>query len=83
MHVTLLGRHNCHLCDDAASLLLSVRERFSLEIEARDIDSDDELVKEYGLRIPVLLGPDGAVLAEGAITPESLVEALHGAAGAG
>ena len=42
-------------------------------VEEVDIDSDDGLVSFYGMRIPVLLGPNGEVLAEGLINdPKSL-----------
>jgi hypothetical protein len=37
-----------------------------------DIDSDDDLIKVFGLRIPVLLDPKDRVLAEGVIDDRSL-----------
>lgn len=65
MTITLLGRSGCHLCDDADALLRAAGH----EVEWVDIDGDDALVVEYGLRIPVLLDPSGRVLAEGLIGP--------------
>jgi hypothetical protein len=42
-----------------------------------DIDSDDDLVARYGLRIPVVLGAHDTVLAEGVIDDVRLLrEAL-------
>jgi len=41
-----------------------------------DIDTDDDLIKVFGLRIPVLLDPRGRVLAEGVIDDRSLRRAL-------
>jgi hypothetical protein len=73
MHVTLLGRRNCHLCDDATEALGTLADRFELTTTTIDIDEYDHLVKEYGLRIPVIVGDDGRVLAEGLITVEHLV----------
>lgn len=76
MQLTLLGRHDCHLCDEAAMMLLGLRERFGFEISAVDIDNDDEMVKVYGLRIPVIIDEAGRILAEGAIELASLQAAL-------
>ena len=65
MTITLLGRPACHLCDDAEGLL----QRAGHRVDRVDIDEDDALVAEYGLRIPVLLDAGGAILAEGLVTP--------------
>jgi hypothetical protein len=46
-------------------------------VQEVDIDSDDLLVKEYGMRIPVLLSPDGQVVAEGLIEAGSLRRSLR------
>ena len=73
MHVTLLGRRNCHLCDDAIEALNALADAFGLTSTIVDIDEHDHLVKEYGLRIPVIVDDDGRVLAEGLITVEHLV----------
>lgn len=67
MKLTLLGRRDCHLCEEAAAMLFDLRERFGLEVNPVDIDQDDELVKTYGLRIPVILDERGRVLAEGLV----------------
>lgn len=36
-------------------------------MEEIDVDEDNYLLAKYGLRIPVILAPDDAVLAEGVI----------------
>ena len=41
-----------------------------------DIDSDDDLIKVFGMRIPVLLDPKGRVLAEGMIEDRILRKQL-------
>ncbi len=55
MHaVRLYTRAGCHLCEDARSVILQVRDRFPFAFEEVDIDRDDELVRDYGIRIPVV-----------------------------
>ena len=63
-----LTRAGCHLCDEARPIVASAAARNGLRVVEIDIDADDRLLAEYGLRIPVILGPDGQVLAEGPIT---------------
>jgi glutaredoxin len=57
VRLTLYGRPGCHLCDDARVVLQRIGERFN-EI---NIEDDDELLKRYLERIPVLT-LDGAEL---------------------
>jgi glutaredoxin len=52
--VVLYGREGCCLCDEARELLLAVRERLPFELEERDIDRDDALLRTYLERIPVV-----------------------------
>ena len=55
MHaVRLYSRAGCHLCEDARSVILRVRDRFWFAFEEVDIDGDDDLLREYGIRIPVV-----------------------------
>lgn len=62
--VLLYARHGCHLCDEAREVLRAIaRERTSLVVEEVDIDSDDELLKRYLERIPVIEA-GGRVLSE-------------------
>jgi glutaredoxin len=49
--LVLYSRPGCHLCDDARAVLERVGEPFD-EI---DIESDDELLKRYLERIPVVV----------------------------
>jgi hypothetical protein len=35
------------------------------EVREIDIDTDDALVEEFGMRVPVLRAPNGVVVAEG------------------
>ncbi len=51
MTLVLYGRPDCHLCDDARAVLRGMDVAFT-EI---DIESDDELLKRYLERIPVVV----------------------------
>ena len=42
-----------------------------------DIDTDDALTRDYGLRVPVLLGPGDIVLAEGKIEARPYARSLR------
>lgn len=55
MHrVVLYARARCHLCDVARDVLLSLRARTPFAFDEIDIDLDETLELEYGLRIPVV-----------------------------
>jgi glutaredoxin len=52
--LVLYGREGCCLCDEARAVLERVRRRRPFELEERDIDRDDALLKAYLERIPVV-----------------------------
>jgi glutaredoxin len=55
MHrVVLYSRPGCHLCDVAREAILLLRDRLGFEFTEVDIEADDELELEYGIRIPVV-----------------------------
>jgi hypothetical protein len=56
--LTLFGRSECHLCEQAQAVLQAVQ----IFAEIIDIDDSPELGAQYGLRIPVLAHPDGREL---------------------
>jgi glutaredoxin len=74
--VVLYTRRGCHLCDEARAVIVSVRERRPFAFEEVDIETDDDLVREYGIRIPVVT-VDGEERFEIAVDPGEL-EALVG-----
>lgn len=49
--VIIYTRPGCHLCDDACDVL----ERYGLEPQQVNIDTDPDLVARYGWEIPVVL----------------------------
>jgi hypothetical protein len=54
--LTLLVREGCGLCEEFESELLALAGRLALPpLDLRDVDSDPELRRRYGDRIPVLL----------------------------
>jgi len=53
-NVVLYSRPGCHLCDVAREAILSIRERLGFDFTEVDIEADDELELEYGIRIPVV-----------------------------
>ena len=52
--VTLYGRPGCHLCDDVREVLERVRSEVPFELVERDIEKDDDLLRRYLERIPVV-----------------------------
>ena len=52
--VVLYGRDGCCLCDDARAVLERVRLRRAFDLEERDIDRDEDLLRAYLERIPVV-----------------------------
>ena len=52
--VTLYTREGCCLCDDARAMLERARERHRFELEERDIEADERLLRAYLERIPVV-----------------------------
>ena len=69
--VLLYARAGCHLCDVARESLLSLRERAGFEFEEVDIERDETLELEYGIRIPVV-EIDGEEVFEVTVDPTEL-----------
>lgn len=75
--VKFLTRIGCHLCDDARPLIQAVAARHQIEVVEVDIEGDDTLVRDFGLRVPVVIGPHGEVIAEGEIDGKRLNRGLR------
>jgi glutaredoxin len=71
VHVVLVTRRGCHLCDEALSLLRGL----GVEPEQDDVDADDDLHRLYDWRVPVVL-VDGRIVGEGKIEREQLQHAI-------
>ncbi|HEX5938699.1 MAG TPA: glutaredoxin family protein [Actinomycetota bacterium] len=73
--VVLYSRPGCHLCDVARETILRQRERAPFDFEEVDIEGDDELELEYGIRVPVV-EVDGEEAFEVTVDPGGLANAL-------
>ncbi len=58
-------RPGCHLCEAALPHARRAARLLGRRLTVVDIDSDDDLVVDYGLRVPVLVTGRGRVVAEG------------------
>ena len=74
--VTMYSRARCGLCDEAREVILKERGRAPFEYEEVDIDGDDELELEYGIRIPVVL-VNGRERFELTVDPDAFAQALR------
>jgi len=77
--VVLYSRTGCHLCDVARDVIQSVRAMESFVFQEVDIETDDALLRDYGVRIPVV-AVDGEELFEISVDPAALRAALRAAA---
>ena len=74
--LVLYGRPDCHLCDEAREILEGlVAQAGDVELEERNIDEDDELIRGFLERIPVI-ELDGRVIGELVPDPGALREIL-------
>lgn len=75
--VVLYARPGCHLCDDARVVIEAARAELAFVFEEVDIESDDALVRDYGLRIPVV-AVDGDEVFEISVDRTSFLAAVRG-----
>ena len=75
--VRMYSRPGCGLCDEAREVILTERERTPFAYEEVDIDGDDALELEYGIRIPVVL-VDGDELFELHVDRRAFADAVRG-----
>jgi hypothetical protein len=67
----LYSRPGCHLCDVAREAIEAVRARVPFEFEEVDIERDEVLELDYGIRIPVV-SVDGEERFEVTVDPDEL-----------
>ena len=73
--VTIIGKPDCHLCDDARASVMAVCAELGVEWEERSILDDPGLYDEYWEKIPVIL-IDGRVHDYWRVDPQRLRRAL-------
>lgn len=69
----LYYREGCHLCEAFSDELCQFQQRYHFEYDRVDVDTSPELVKRYGLRVPVLASGDRTIC-EFFLDPERLLE---------
>jgi glutaredoxin len=52
--VVLYARAGCHLCDEARAVIEAVRRRTPFAFVEVDIETSDDLLRDYAIRIPVV-----------------------------
>jgi glutaredoxin len=77
MRVVLYSRPGCHLCDQARQVLVTAQEDHLFELEEVDIQGDEDLEREYGIRIPVV-EIDGEERFEYEVDPQELTRIVRG-----
>lgn len=78
--LTLIGKPDCHLCEDALAVVESVLADYpTVSLEQQSILDDAALLERYHDEIPVLL-IDGRVHNIWRVDPRRLRTALDGAA---
>jgi hypothetical protein len=75
--VVLYSRPGCHLCDEARVVIVDVRASVPFAFDEVNIESDDALVRDYGIRIPVVT-IDGEEAFEISVDADALRAAVGG-----
>jgi glutaredoxin len=52
--VEFYSKDSCCLCDDAKEVLMAVQREIPFEFQEIKIQDDENLLREYGARIPVV-----------------------------
>jgi hypothetical protein len=75
--LTLLTRPECGLCEEMQHAIDALRARHALPpLALLDVDSDRELQRRYGLKIPVLL-VDQVPVCSGRLDPAELLRVVR------
>jgi glutaredoxin len=74
--ITLYTRPGCHLCDDAKTALKDIAERTGESWREINVETDIELEREYGERLPVIM-LDGKEHGYFRVEPDRLLRDLN------
>lgn len=77
--VTLYGKPDCHLCDEAEDRLAGLSRQVGLTFRKVDIQTSPELYERFRYRIPVIEVEGGATL-DWPVTSERVLRAVRAAA---
>ena len=75
--VTLYGRPGCCLCDHARLAIERVRRRVPFDLREQDIEADEQLLRRYLERIPVVT-IDGREAFELVVDESAFEQAVRG-----
>jgi glutaredoxin len=73
--VVMYTREGCGLCEEARKVILAERRRTPFGLEEIDVEGDDRLELDYGIRVPVVL-IDGVERFEISVDPKAFERAL-------
>ena len=54
IQVDIYSRPGCHLCDEAKEVIERVQRRIAFDLKVTNIETDQDLEKQYGEQIPVV-----------------------------
>ncbi len=75
--LTVVHRKDCDLCDEMVAALEALGRKVPLPpVTVVDVDADPELLRRYGLNVPVLL-LDGTVVCKHHLDAEELIRLLR------
>jgi len=75
--LTVVHRQDCDLCDEMVAELQSLGRKIRLPpVSVVDVDGDPELLRRYGLNVPVLL-LDGTVVCKHRLDVDELLRLLR------
>jgi glutaredoxin len=75
LHFVLYTRAGCHLCELAWDLLQTAQLQHGFRLDVVDVDTDDDLARQYGQSVPVIT-VNGKVRFKGKINPVLLLRIL-------
>jgi hypothetical protein len=71
--LVVLNREGCHLCHEMLEALAELERKGSIpSVQVVDVDSDAELARQFGLKVPVLL-LDGSVVCHYTLNSKELL----------
>lgn len=66
----------CHLCEQAEAILLHLKDQYAIEWIAKEISEDDQLIEQYGIRIPVIKDSDNQTELNWPFTKDDIVKLI-------
>lgn len=75
--LVMVSREGCHLCDDMLRELADLeRDQAIPPVAIIDVDADPELIRRFGLKVPVLLF-DGSVICHYTLNSQELLRLVR------